>query len=225
MIRYATRTIKGQDRDENRDCVGGTFDGVRGIFVIVDGTSKPGSGQLAQALVDQIFTGYQARIENGVSDSGHDQVESLLKDVLQDAHSTIFSGGVTGSASYLVAVVAGELLTIAYEGDCSAGASHKSDPITWFTTPHCLANWRRDHSHRQLASDKGRHRISRSFKARKRPDPEFVTRVAIEGETLVFATDGFWADLSDVAQTQLLDPDSPDPTHVDDDVTWIVVQL
>ena len=66
MIRYATRTIKGQDRDENRDCVGGTFDGVRGIFVIVDGTSKPGSGQLAQALVDQIFTGYQARIGNGL---------------------------------------------------------------------------------------------------------------------------------------------------------------
>ncbi|AHZ73517.1 hypothetical protein OU5_P0265 (plasmid) [Pseudomonas mandelii JR-1] len=225
MIRYSTRTVKGQDRDENRDRVGAAFDGVRGIFVVVDGTSKPGSGQLAQALVDQIFTGYQARIENGVSDSGHDQVETLLKDVLQDAHSSLFSGGVTGSASYLVAVVSGELLTVAYEGDCSAGVTSHNNPIAWITAPHCLANWRRDRSHRQLATDKGRHQISRSFKARKNPDPEFVTRAAIAGETLVFATDGFWADLSDAAQIQLLGLDAPDPTHVDDDVTWIVVQI
>ena len=225
MIRYSTRTVKGQDRDENRDRVGAAFDGVRGIFVVVDGTSKPGSGQLAQALVEQIFTGYQTRIENGVSDSGHDQVESLLRDILQEAHSSLFSGGVTGSASYLVAVVSGELITVAYEGDCSAGVTSHSDPIAWFTAPHCLANWRRDRSHRQLATDKGRHQISRSFKARKKPDPEFITRVAIAGETLVVATDGFWADLSDAAQTLLLGPYSPDPTHVDDDVTWIVVHL
>ncbi|MBW9240780.1 serine/threonine protein phosphatase [Pseudomonas carnis] len=225
MIRYSTRTVKGQDRDENRDRVGAAYDGVRGIFVVVDGTSKPGSGQLAQALVDQIFTGYQARIQNGVSDSSHDQVESLLKDVLQDAHTSLFSGGFTGSASYLVAVISGERLTVAYEGDCSAGVTSHTDPITWFTAPHCLANWRRDRSHSQLATDKGRHQISRSFKARKNPDPEFVTRAAIAGETLVFATDGFWADLSDASQKQLLGLDSHTSPYVDDDVTWIVVQI
>lgn len=73
-------------------------------------------------------------------------------------------------------------------------------------------------------TDPGRHRISRSFKARKKPDPEIVTRTVINGETLVFATDGFWAELNDTSQAHLLEAESSDPAHVDDDVTWIYVQ-
>lgn len=224
MIRYATRTIKGRDRTENRDCAGAQCDGVRGVFVVVDGTSRPGSEILAPALVDYILNGYRAQIDKGSPDLSHEQVESLLKLVLHDAHSSLISDMATGSASYLVAVVSGGILTVAYEGDCSAGVASSSDPITWFTPPHCAANWRRDRDHRQLAADLGRHRITRCFKARRTPDPEFITRAVIEGETLVFATDGFWADLSDMDQVQMLDPEMPDPMHVDDDVTWLVVQ-
>jgi len=224
MIRYATRTVKGRQRTENRDCAGGRYDGVRGVFVVVDGTSKPGSEVLAPALVEHIFHGYQEQIERGTQDLTHEQVESLLKVVLYDAHSALFSGMATGSASYLVAVVSRRFLTIAYEGDCSAGVVTSIDSITWLTPPHCLANWKRDRGHRQLATDLGRHKITRCFKARRTPEPEFVTRVVIEGETLVFATDGFWAGLNDTDQARMLDPEIPDPTHVDDDVTWIVVQ-
>ncbi|WP_182774241.1 serine/threonine protein phosphatase [Pseudomonas monteilii] len=125
--------------------------------------------------------------------------------------------------TYLIAVVSGGLLTVAYEGDCSAGVALKG-PITWFTPPHCLANWKRDRDHRALAADPGRHRITRSFRIRRAPNPEFITRATVKGETLVFATDGFWADLSDLEQAQLLDPEVPSPAHVDDDVTWIVLQ-
>ncbi|APC19394.1 serine/threonine protein phosphatase (plasmid) [Pseudomonas frederiksbergensis] len=223
---YSTRSVKGQARDENRDCVGAAFDGVRGIFVVVDGTSKPGSGQLAQALIDQILTRYCEKIASGCSDNSHEEAAVLLKEVLNDAHDTLFSTAFTGSASYLVGVAAAGLLTIAYEGDCCAGSVEiSSSPITWFTAPHCLANWKRDRDHRQLAADLGRHQISRSFKARKKPDPEIVTRATVEGEKLVFATDGFWADLSDVTQAQLLGAEMSDPTYVDDDVSWIVVQI
>lgn len=222
MIRYATRTIKGRDRAENRDCAGAECDGMQGIFVVVDGTSKPGSELLAPALVDQIFSGYRTQVENDPPDLSHDQVASLLKRVLHDAHSSIFPNGVTGSASYLVAVISNGFLTVAYEGDCSAGVASSNGPINWFTPPHCLANWKRDRDHRQLATDPGRHSITRSFKARKMPEPELL-KIAIEGVTLVFATDGFWADLSDLDQARMLDPEMPDPIHVDDDVTWIVV--
>lgn len=225
MIRYVTRTIKGRKRTENRDCARGQRDGVRGIFVVVDGTSKPGSEILAQVLAEHILNGYRAQIDRGSPDVSPEAIESLLKIVLHGAHASLFSSGVTGSASYLVAVVSGRLLTIAYEGDCSAGVATPGNLIDWFTPPHCLANWKRDRCHRQLASDVGRHTITRSFKARKMPAPEFITRVVLEGETLVFATDGFWADLSDIDQAQMLDPEMSDPTPIDDDVTWIVVQI
>lgn len=221
---YSARSVKGRARDENRDGVGARFDGKRGLFVVVDGTSRPGSGQLAQALADQILTLYCEKIAEGCSDNSHEETAALLKEVLKDVHDLLFSTAFTGSASYLVGVAAAGLLTIAYEGDCCAGVAFSNGPITWFTAPHCLANWKRDRDHRQLAEDPGRHRISRCFKARNRPDPEIVTRMVIEGEQLVFATDGFWADLSDATQAKLLEVEMLEPLHVDDDVSWIVVQ-
>lgn len=222
---HSARSVKGQARDENRDRVGARVDGARGLFVVVDGTSRPGSGQLAQALVDQILTLYCEKIAQGCLDDSHEEAAALLKEVLNDVHDQLFSTAFTGSASYLVGVAAAGLLTIAYEGDCCAGMAFSNGPITWLTAPHCLANWKRDRDHRQLAADPGRHRISRCFKARNKPDPEIVTRKIIEGEKLIFATDGFWAELSDVTQTQLLEVEMLDPIHADDDVSWIVVQI
>jgi serine/threonine protein phosphatase PrpC len=222
---HSARSVKGRARDENRDCVGARFDGVRGLFVVVDGTSRPGSGELARALVDQIPTLYCKKVAKGSSDNSHEEAAELLKEVLNDVHDQLFSTAFTGSASYLVGVAAAGLLTIAYEGDCCAGVAFSDDPITWLTAPHCLANWKRDRDHRQLAADPGRHRISRCFKARNQPDPEIVTRTIIKGEKLVFATDGFWADLSDVTQVQLLEVEVLDPINIDDDASWMVVQI
>ncbi|WP_223472575.1 MULTISPECIES: PP2C family protein-serine/threonine phosphatase [unclassified Pseudomonas] len=222
---HSTRSVKGRARDENRDSVGARFDGVRGLFVVVDGTSRPGSGLLAQALVNQILILYCEKVAAGHSDNRHEEAAVLLKEVLNDVHNRLFSTAFTGSASYLVGVAAAGLLTIAYEGDCCAGVVFSNSLISWFTSPHCLANWKRDRDHRQLAADPGRHRISRCFKARNKPDPEIVTRTIIEGEKLVFATDGFWADLSDVTQAQLLEAEMSAPLRVDDDVSWIVVQI
>ncbi|BBP61506.1 serine/threonine protein phosphatase [Pseudomonas sp. St316] len=222
---YSARSVKGRASDENRDGVGARFDGARGLFVIVDGTSRPGSGPLAQALVDQILTLYCEKVVLGCSDNSHEKAAALLKEVLNDAHDRLFSTAFTGSASYLVGVAATGLLTIAYEGDCCAGVAFSNSTITWLTTPHCLANWKRDRDHRQLAADPGRHRISRCFNARNKPDPEIVTKTIINGEKLVFATDGFWADLNHVTQAQLLEVETLDLILADDDVSWIVVQI
>ncbi|WP_053145579.1 serine/threonine protein phosphatase [Pseudomonas sp. P97.38] len=222
---YSIRTVKGQATEANRDCAAAMLDGTRGLFVVADGTSKPGSGQLAQALIDQILKRYAEKIADGCSDSSHEDAAALLKGVLNDVHHELFSTAHTGSVCYLIGVATRGLLTIAYEGDCCAGVACSGAPITWFTTPHCLANWRRDRDHRQLATDPGRHRISRSFKARRNPDPEIVTRSTIEGEKLVFATDGFWAELDDGTQVHLLDTQWLDPSDVHDDASWIVVQI
>jgi serine/threonine protein phosphatase PrpC len=222
---HSAKSVKGRARDENRDGVGARFDGARGLFVVVDGTSRPGSGQLAQALVAQILILYCEKVARGCSDNSHEEAAELLKEVLNDVHDQLFSTALTGSASYLVGVAAAGLLTIAYEGDCCAGVAFSNSPISWFTAPHCLANWKRDRDHRQMAADPGRHRISRCFKARNKPDPEIVTRTIIKGERLVFATDGFWADLSDATQAQLLGAEVLSPLLIDDDVSWIVVQI
>lgn len=221
---YTTRSVKGQAREDNRDCAGVMFDGDRGLFVIVDGTSKAGSGQLAQEFVQRLMVAYQSRVGQGIRDETHELATRLIWSVLSDLHAPLFSE-LRGSTSYLVAVVANGLLTIAYEGDCGCGVIDAQKRIEWITTPHCLANWKRDRTHRDLACDPARNRITRSFKVGKLPEPEIVVRAAQAGERLVFATDGFWADMSESLQAEALSSPEMDITGVDDDVTWIDVHL
>jgi hypothetical protein len=45
------------------------------------------------------------------------------------------------------------------------------------------------------------------------------------GERLVFVTDGFWAELTESQQSSLLAAPDDDFIAVEDDVTWIDVQL
>ncbi|CAD0266075.1 conserved hypothetical protein [Pseudomonas veronii] len=223
-MRYETRSVKGRALEANHDCAGAVFDGTRGLFIIVDGTSRPGSGQLANSFVQGVIGTYQSRIALGADDTNHIAVEQLLKSVLIDLHGPLFAEQ-TGTTSYLIGVASQGQLTIAYEGDCSCGVAATPGGIDWFTPPHCKANWKRDRSHRELALDPARNRITRGFRANRSPDPDFVFRSAVAGERLVFATDGFWAELTEARQVEVLESPGSDITDVDDDVTWIDVRL
>ncbi|WP_223535404.1 serine/threonine protein phosphatase [Pseudomonas sp. GL-B-16] len=194
------------------------------MFVVVDGTSKPGSGQLAHGFVQAVMDACQARISQGAEDTTHSGVQQLLRSVLTDLHAPLFAKH-TGTTSYLVGVASHGQLTLAYEGDCSCGFTSAEGGIEWFTPPHCKANWRRDRSHRELAPDPARNLITRCYSANRSPDPDFVFRSVAAGERLVFATDGFWAELTDARQDDVLATPAIEITDVDDDVTWIDVKL
>lgn len=223
-MKYQTRSVKGQEREANHDCAVAVFDGTRGLFVIMDGTLKSGSGQLAQRLAQGVISAYQSHISQGAEDTSHDLVEQLLKVILADLHRQLFIN-LTGTTSYLVGVASQGQLTIAYEGDCSCGLAGSDGKIEWFTPPHCKANWKRDRSHRELALDPARNLVTRSLRANRIPDPVFVHRPAPAGTRFIFATDGFWAELTEAQQAAALDAPSGDIANVDDDVTWIDVRL
>ncbi|WP_223548409.1 serine/threonine protein phosphatase [Pseudomonas sp. A-B-19] len=223
-MRYEIRSVKGRAREANHDCAGAVFDGVRGLFVVVDGTSKPGSGQLAYGFVQAVMEACQARFSQGAEDTIHSGVQQQLRSVLTDLHVPLFAKQ-TGTTSYLVGVASHGQLTLAYEGGCSCGFASAEGGIEWFTPPHCKANWRRDRSHRELALDPARHLITRCYRADRSPDPDFVFRSVAAGERLVFATDGFWAELTDARQGDVLAAPAIEINDVDDDVTWIDVKL
>lgn len=223
-MRYQTRSIKGRAREENHDYADAMFDGTRGVFVIVDGTSRVGSGQLAHDLVRGMISSYQAHIINGADDTSHVQIEQLLRAVLAEQHTQLF-GQRTGTTSYLVGVASKGLLTVAYEGDCACGLAGEDGGIEWITPPHCKANWRRDRTHRELAKDPSRNLVTRSFRANRTPEPDFIQQPAPAGVRFVFATDGFWAELTDAQQAEALNSPNAEIGHTDDDVTWIDVKL
>ena len=223
-MRYDTRSVIGRARQANHDSAGALCDGNRGLFVVTDGTSKPGSGQLAECFVKGVLAAYPKYMDQGRDITEHGAVEQLLGSVLAELHPTLFADQ-TGSMCYLIGFAAHGKLTLAYEGDCSCGVVTSAGTIEWITPPHCKANWRRDRSHRELAQDPARNRVTRCLKANRAPDPDFVLYPLAVGERLVFVTDGFWAELTESQQSSLLAAPDRDFIAVEDDVTWIDVQL
>lgn len=220
-MRYQTRSIKGRDQEVNHDYAVAVSDGTHGLFLVIDGTTKPGSGELVQGLAQGVVSAYETYISQKTEDTRHDQVEPLLRSILTDLHRQLFVN-LTGTASYLVAVAFQNKLTIAYEGDCSCGIAGDDEKIEWLTSPHSKANWKQDRSHRELALDPARHFVTRSFRANRTPDPAFVHLALPVGTRFICATDGFWAELTEEQQAAALDSDVAD---VGDDVTWIDVKL
>jgi serine/threonine protein phosphatase PrpC len=223
-MRYLSRSITGQASRANNDYAGATCDGDSGLFVVADGTSRRGSGQLAECFVTGTLAAYSNRMEQGGYPADPEAVRRLLDSLLADFHVSL-PADQAGAICYLIGLVAHGRLTIAYEGDCSCGIVTPSGAIEWITPPHCKANWRRDRSHCELAQDPARNSVTRCLKINRVPNPDFVCCALEAVERLVFVTDGFWADLTQAQQSSLLAAPDSDFCVGDDDVTWIDVQL
>lgn len=223
-MKYSARSVTGRAREANHDCAGAYCADGLGVFVIADGTSRPGSGQLAECFVQGVLAACQKHMSQKTDTTEHEVVEQILRKVLAELHPVLFASQ-TGSMCYLIGVITHGWLLLAHEGDCSCGVVAPTGSITWVTSPHCKANWKRDRSHLELAQDPARNKVTRCFKAGRAPAPEFVFRRLSEYERLVFVTDGFWAELTESQQIDLLEWPDKDFSAVPDDVTWIDVQL
>lgn len=223
-MRYLSRSITGQASRANNDYAGATCEGDRGFFVVADGTSRRGSGQLAECFVSGMLAAHSTQLEQGGYPAEPGAIERLLGSILSDFHASL-PADQTGAICYLIGLVAHGRLTVAYEGDCSCGIVTLLGAIEWITPPHCKANWRRDRSHCELAQDPARNSVTRCLKINRVPNPDFVWCELEAVERLVVVTDGFWADLTQVQQSSLLAAPDSDFSVGDDDVTWIDVQL
>lgn len=223
-MRYHSRSITGQASRGNNDYAGATCEDDGGFFVVADGTSKRGSGHLAESFVSGMLAAHSTQMEQGSYPAEPAAVERLLGSILADFHASL-PADQTGAICYLIGLVAHGRLTVAYEGDCSCGIVTLAGAIDWITPPHCKANWRRDRSHCELAQDPARNLVTRCLKINRVPNPDFVCCALDTVERLVFVTDGFWADLTQAQQSSLLAAPNSDFSVGDDDVTWIDVQL
>lgn len=64
-MRYHSRSITGQASRANNDYAGATCEGDGGFFVVADGTSRRGSGQLAESFVSGMLAAHSTRMEQG----------------------------------------------------------------------------------------------------------------------------------------------------------------
>ena len=111
-MRYATRSVIGRSRKANHDYAGALCDGDSGLFVITDGTSKLGSGQLAECFVKGVLEAYPKHMEQGGDITEHETVEQVLCSMLVELHPALFADQ-TGTMCYLIGFAAHGKLTLA----------------------------------------------------------------------------------------------------------------
>lgn len=209
--------MKGTQTRDNRDFCGVFLGKTKRYFVLADGiTNCPNGGLLAKELIQSILYAFKYCC------TAHKQ-QSMVK-CLQTIHEKLRIKYYTDSASYLIGVLSPQnLLITLHAGDCLAGKVENKNKIEWIISPHTLANPTQDHvAPETIAKDINRNRLTRSFRGKRFKEPEFNSFHLAPDDEILFASDGFWAELSEQKQIKLLRGGYP-PKYLCDDTSVLLI--
>jgi serine/threonine protein phosphatase PrpC len=223
LILRLSLSRKGTHRAENRDFSGWAHNAGAQLYVIADGTSKPGSGQLAKAMIQHVLDAFAHAQPTEVCSL--DEALKLTLTSFNDVHSNLCPDFPFASTSYLALLVLGQTAITIHAGDCCLGHLEKNQPVTWLSSPHCGPNWKGDLSHSLIASSPARKQLLNCMSHRRSHEPR-VQSLPVTPDTLwVLATDGFWAELSPESQLAVIAARSLDAYPTEDDVTCLLIHI
>lgn len=222
MIIRLSLSRKGSHSTENRDASGSAHNADTSLYVIADGSSKPGSGELAKAMTQHILGSFSRAIP--VEVSCPDKALKLTLSWLDEVHSNLCPDFPIASTSYLVLLVIGQTAISIHAGDCCLGYMKKGQRPTWLTPPHCGPNWKGDLSHALIANNPTRKKLLNCMSRRRHHEPCVQTLLIAPDTTWILATDGFWAELSPERQLAAITRGSLDAYAAEDDVTFMLFQ-
>lgn len=222
MILHLSLSQQGTDRAENRDVSGSAHNAGAHLYVIADGTAKPGSAELAQALSDDLL-GCFSNAAPSIATSPDSALELVL-DSLKQVQSNLCPDFPFASTSYLALLVLGQTAITIHAGDCCLGYLDNDQRMTWLNAPHCGPNWQGDLSHTFIASSPARKRLFNCMSYR-RPHEPAVQFIQVTPDTMwILATDGFWAELTVEHQLQAIAGRSLEGCSTEDDATFMLLQ-
>ncbi|WP_421423589.1 PP2C family protein-serine/threonine phosphatase [Agrobacterium rosae] len=186
---------KGTRTDDNRDHAG--IAGRHGEFlaIVADGaTNGSNNGGYARAIVEAVVDWFA-----GADDAwGREVMQTKLREI----HQALRKSFPTGSASIIVFHVTDKgSLTVLHSGDCLLG--RHDGQVHWQVKPHTLTNALADMPLDAIARSPTRHLLTQSFRSREFMAPDVLAEKIASG-TLLLATDGFWAELSESEQEVFL---------------------
>lgn len=196
-IEIAWRSEQGNLTSDNRDYCGIGLRDESFLAIVLDGsTSKANSGGFAQAIA-------QGLIDWFVS-SKTVTVETVTNRLLE-IHDNLSASYRKASASFAIALVENEgTIWLLHAGDCLAGTNKDLTGTAWQVLPHTLVNVTGGLTVAEIAGTPVRHLLTRSFRSWEFMVPDISELCLKKGQTLVLATDGFWAELTHEEQEQFL---------------------
>lgn len=218
VLGYEWHSFQGTGTKDNRDYCGIARRIDWTMSVVIDGATRgPSGGELARELacrlVDQ-FLGHEVPVDT-----------AQICNQLQLAHTDLRHRYPADSASYLIMIDThdGQLMT-AHAGDCRLGKLRHDKSIEWLTKPHCLANATTHLAETELAAHANRHQLSRSFRPRRFQEPEYGHVAYLPDDVLLIATDGFWAEMNSLEQSELLEGKYRPSGSVGDDRSCLLLR-
>lgn len=222
LILHLSLSQQGTDRTENRDVIGSIQSREAYLHVIADGTSRPGSGDLARALTHHLLKSF-SRAEPSVT-SCSDKALELVLSSLGEVHSNFCPDFPRASASYLALLVIDQTTVSIHAGDCCFGYLGKDQRLYWLSSPHCGPNWKGDLSHAVIADSPARKTLLNCMSYRRPHEPAVRSIQTVANTTWVLATDGFWAELSATDQLKAITEQTLAGCSTEDDVTFMLLR-
>lgn len=222
MILRLSLSQQGTDRANNRDVSASAHNAGIDLYVLADGTSKPGSGELAQALCDHLLGCFSSAAPS-IATCPDSALEVALAS-LGRVHSNLCPDFPFASTSYLALLVLGQTAISIHAGDCCLGYLDNNQRMTWLNSPHCGPNWQGDLSHTFIASSPARKRLFNCMSYRRPHEPAVQFMQIIPDTTWILATDGFWAELTAENQLQAIAGRSLEGYPTEDDATFMLLQ-
>gem|GEM_PF-442651 len=220
VMEYVWHSRQGNLTPDNRDYCGiSKADGTT-LCVFADGaTGCPAGGDLAKTLVCRLLEGF-LRLSQPASIDG-------MVGLLLEAHADLRRKHPADSASYIIALMGeGPTVTTLHAGDCRLGRLTNQGSIRWLTPVHTLANAIQELDERALRLSPDRHLLTRSFRAKRFQIPDCVIHEFDERDRgLLIASDGFWADLPEDEQLELLQGIPTGKLSSPDDVSCLFLPL
>jgi len=190
------------------------------LYMVIDGcTSCPTGGQLARALADGIEQGFNLLPSEDLQPK---QIKASILELLEKTRKSLQKPFVTDSASFLILLRIGPVGLVIHAGDCCLGRIKRTGRIDWLTPLHTLASALKPIGVPALRLLENRHILTRCFKPRRRSNPDWRVIGIHSCASMILATDGFWADLTELQQQQLLTGKTL-MGPCDDDTTFILI--
>lgn len=191
------RSEQGQRSKNNRDHGGVGLREGSALCIVLDGSSSGNdSGEFARLIARTLIEWFVATEE---------VTTDTIIDRLRGIHADLSPKFRQDSASFVIALIeeSGAVLFL-HAGDCLAGVSTREAGIDWRTRPHTLANPIDEVAIKDIAQSPLRNRITRSFRSKEFATPATGSLTLTSDDTLMLATDGFWAALDLDAQSRFL---------------------
>jgi serine/threonine protein phosphatase PrpC len=214
MNKWIFKSQKGKDRETNKDFFSlvNSCDGTW-LFVLDIATASNATEELAKCFIEAVVSQLKHFIFEGV-----DSVKAIIYQAFKVAKNKLKTGVASFLAIYRCSITDNFYSFIA--GDCRIGVLIKKNSINWISPVHTGVNPLGDVFLPQMKFNNDRHTLTRSMNLRRNFNPEIFTFNLLFTNTLVLATDGFWAELDDDAQQAFI---SQGVANTSDDTSVLLV--